>query len=416
MHKITIPPALRHRRFTLLWLGLMVSVAGSQMQLWSIFWHLRTLSPNPITVSGIGLARVLPIILFSLVGGLLADLYNRRKIMFLTQSLQAVVALALWWLTFTGLIQIWHIYILTSIQALSISFDLPARQSLMPNLVSNKDDLPSAFSLMSIAFNVGSIIGPGLSGIVIAYVGQHATYLINSISFGSVILALVLMGPVAQTVPAEVRKRGINLPAIKEGIAFIRRQPIILSSMILDFFACFFSSANTLLPFVARDILHVGAVAYGWLSAGQSIGAVTAGLIISQKANIRRQGALLMGAVVVFGLATVLFGFSTSFVVTMSSLIVMGAADAVSTILRSTIRQLQTPDFIRGRMVSINQIFFQGGPQLGEIEAGLVAQAFGTPFAIITGGLGCLLAVLWVARQWPQLRRYNGDEASAAGI
>jgi MFS family permease len=415
MQSIKIPPALRHRRFTLLWLGLMISVSGSAMQLWALFWHIRTLSADPIAVSGIGLARVLPVLVFSLVAGLVADLYNRRKIMFLTQGAQALVALGLWWLTLGGHIQLWHIYLLTGFQAVAVSFDLPARQSLVPNLVP-QEDLPSAFSMMSIAFELGSIVGPGLSGIVIAYMGQHATYLINAISFASVILALVLMGPVAQIVPEEVRHRGINLSAIKEGIAFIRHQPIILSSMILDFFATFFSSANTLLPFLARDILHVGAIQYGWLSASQSIGAVSAGLVISQKANLRKQGTLLMVAVVIFGLATVLFGFSSIFAVTMLALILMGAADAVSTILRNTIRQLQTPDFIRGRMISVNQIFFMGGPQLGEIEAGLVAQAFGTPFAIISGGLGCILAVMWVARQWPQLRRYNGDEAVLAGV
>ncbi len=262
MNSIKVPPALRHRRFTLLWVGLMISVAGSQMQLWSLFWHLRTLSPNPIAVSGIGLARILPVLVFSLVAGLVADLYNRRKIMFVTQSAQAIVALGLWWLTLAGHIQIWHIYVLTGIQAMAVSFDLPARQSLVPNLVA-QEDLPSAFSMMSIAFEIGAIVGPGMSGLVIAYAGQHATYLINSISFGSVLLALVLMGPVSQVVDPEARRRGINLTAIKEGITFIRRQPIILSSMILDFFATFFSSANTLLPYVARDILHVGAIEYG---------------------------------------------------------------------------------------------------------------------------------------------------------
>jgi MFS family permease len=414
MKSFKIPPALRHRRFTLLWLGLMVSVAGSQMQLWSLFWHLRTLSTEPIAVSGIGIARFLPILALSLIGGLVADLYNRRKILFITQSIAALVAFALWGLTFYGHIQIWHIYVLTAIQAVAISFDLPARQSLVPNLVA-KDDLPSAFSMMSIAFDIGAIVGPGLSGLVIAYMGQHATYMINGISFAAVIFALILMGPVPQVVSQEARDRGINLTAIKEGIHFIRKQPIILSSMILDFFACFFSSANTLLPFVARDILHVGAVAYGWLSAAQSIGAVIAGLVISQKANIRRQGTLLVGAVVLFGVATILFGVSTIFSVTIFALIIMGAADSVSTILRNTIRQLQTPDFIRGRMVSVNQIFFMGGPQLGEIEAGLFAQIFGTPFAIISGGVGCVLAVLWVSKRWPQLRSYNGDEAVIAG-
>jgi len=211
------------------------------------------------------------------------------------------------------------------------------------------------------------------------------------------------------------RDARISLPAIGEGVQFILSQPIILSSMILDFFATFFSSANTLMPIVARDILHVGAVEYGWLSAAQSVGAVTAALAVSQMSAIRRQGPVFLGAVVVFGAATVAFGMAREFLAAFLALMVVGAADAVSTIIRNTIRQLQTPDYIRGRMTSVNQIFFMGGPQLGEVEAGVVAQLFGAPLAIISGGVGCILAVTWIARRWPQLRSYNGDEPLRAG-
>jgi MFS family permease len=407
---MTLPPALKHRRFVLFWLGMMISTAGSQMQLWALFWHLRTLSTQPIVVSGIGLARFLPILILSLIGGLVADMFNRRKVMFISQIVMTLVSLILGLLTYYGLIQIWYIYVLTAIQAAALAFDMPARQSLMPNLVP-REDLHSAFSLQSMAFNIGSVVGPGLSGIVIASMGQSWTYFIDAISFGAVILSLLLIGNVHQETNPIVRGQGINFEAIKDGVAFIRSQPIILSSMILDFFATFFSSANTLLPFVARDILHVGAMEYGWLSAAQPVGAVGVGLIFSQRSKIRKQGSLLMWSVVVFGVATIAFGISTSFWITMLSLAVIGGSDAVSTILRNTIRQMVTPDAMRGRMVSINQIFFMGGPQLGEIEAGMVAQALGTPMAIITGGLGCILAVLWIGKQWPALPKYSGEDA-----
>lgn len=410
-----IPPALRYRRFTLLWGGHFISVIGSQMQLWSLYWHIRTLSDQPIAVSGIGLARFIPILTFALVGGVTADLFNRRKVMFVSQTTMALVAAALGLLTWTGTIEIWHIYILTAIQAAAISFDVPARQSLIPNLIDNKEDLPSAFSANSIAVNLGTIIGPGISGLVISSFGQFSVYWINAVSFLAVILALILMGPVPQEVNPVARRAGINLTAIKEGFHFLKRSPIILSSMLLDFFATFFSAANTLMPFVARDILHVGVVEYGWLSAGQSIGAVSVALVISQRSNLRRQGRMLVSGVVIFGVATILFGLSRTFPLTLVALILMGAGDAVSTILRNTIRQLQTPDYLRGRMVSINQIFFQGGPQLGEIESGLVAQAFGIPAAIISGGAGAIIAVIFVARRWPQLGTYNGDEPVLAG-
>ncbi len=390
----------------------MVSIAGSQMQLWALFWHIRTLTDSPIAISLIGLVRFLPILVFSLIGGVVADLYNRRTILFITQTIQMLVAAVLWVLTAAGVIQLWHIYALTAVQATAMAFDMPARQALTPNLVP-RVDLPSAFSMNSIAQDLGAIVGPALSGVVIASLGQQYTYFFNAISFLAVIAALALMGPVAQMVNEEARRRGINLQAIREGFHFIASRPIILSSMILDFFATFFSSANTLLPFVARDVLHVDVIAYGWLSAAQSIGSVTTALIISQRINLRRQGALLLGAVGAFGLATILFGLSQAFALTMLALILVGAADTVSTILRNTIRQLQTPDGMRGRMTSINQIFFSGGPQLGEIEAGLVAEALGVPFAIFSGGVGCLLAAGYIAVRWPQLRRYNGDEATA---
>ncbi len=408
--QFSVPPALKHRRFVLFWLGMMISTAGSQMQLWALFWHLRTLSDQPIVVSGVGLARFLPILILSLIGGLVADMFNRRKVMFISQIVMTLVSLILGLLTYFGAIQIWYIYVLTAIQAAALAFDMPARQSLMPNLVP-REDLPSAFSLQSMAFNIGSVVGPGLSGMVIASMGQSWTYFIDAISFGAVIISLLLIGNVKQDINPIVRQQGINLEAIKDGVAFIRSQPIILSSMILDFFATFFSSANTLLPFIARDVLHVGAVEYGWLSAAQPVGAVGVGLIFSQRTKIRKQGSLLLWSVVVFGVATIAFGLSTSFWITMLSLAVIGGSDAVSTILRNTIRQMVTPDAMRGRMVSINQIFFMGGPQLGEIEAGMVAQALGTPMAIITGGLGCILAVLWIGRQWPALPKYSGEDA-----
>jgi MFS family permease len=411
--RLTIPPSLRHRRYRLLWFGLMVSIAGTQMQIWSIFWHIRTITDQPIALGGVGLARIIPVILFSLIGGATADVANRRKVMFITQTAMALGALMLALLTFSESVALWQIYALTALQAVAVAFDTPARQSLVPNLVPPRD-LPNAFSMSSLAFQTGAIAGPALSGLVIAYLGQPFTYLFNAISYLAVLLALLLMGPVEQQARPEGRT-SVNLSSIREGIQFILSQPIILSSMILDFFATFFSSANTLMPIFARDILKVGAVEYGWLSSAQSIGAVSAALVISQLGQIRRQGPTFLISVVVFGLATIMFGLSTTFWGAMLALIFVGAADSVSTIIRNTIRQLQTPDYLRGRMTSINQIFFMGGPQLGEVEAGVVAQLFGAPMAVVSGGVGCILAVAWIARRWPQIARYNGDEPIRAG-
>ena len=411
--RLHIPPALHHRSFRLLWIGLAISIAGSQMQIWALLWQVRILTDQPIALGGIGLARILPVIVFSLIGGAIADTANRRTVLFVTQSVMALVALALAWLTFQGQITLWQIYALTAIQATALAFDLPSRQALVPNLVPAKD-LSNAFSMQSIAFQVGSIVGPALSGIVIAYWGQYYAYLIDAFTFLAVIGALLLIGPIPQRTRGSGRMQ-VKFADIVEGVRFILNQPVILSSMLLDFFATFFSSANTLMPIFARDILHVGVVEYGWLSAAQSIGAMAAATIISQLKEIRRQGRILLLSVVAFGIATIFFGLSRTFYGAMVALIFIGASDSVSAIIRNTIRQLQTPDYIRGRMTSINQIFFLGGPQLGEVEAGLVAQLFSAPFAVISGGIGCILAVGWIARRWPQLRNYNGDEPVKAG-
>ena len=405
--KFYLPPALTHRKYFYLWLGLLISVAGSQMQFAAIHWHVRELTgkPDPLALGGIGLARILPVLIFSIIGGSVADNFNRRKILFLTQSVAALQAAALAYLTFTNQITIWHIYLLTAIQAATMAVDLHARHAMVPNLVS-REHLPSAFSMSSVAFNTGAIVGPLLFGVV-PEGGQGFAYLFNSISFLAVILALILMGNVQQDLN---RAGGVNARSMLDGVKFIFSRPLILSTMMMDFVATFFASANTMLPIVARDILSVGKTGYAWLVSSQAVGSVVAGIIVSQFKELRRQGPLFIAAVSLFGLATVWFGLSKTFVPAMVALLFIGVGDTVSTVIRNTIRQLQTPDHIRGRMTSVNQIFFMGGPQLGEVEAGVVASLLGVPFAIISGGIGCIAGMALIIWKWPQLISYNGDE------
>lgn len=384
------------------------------MQLWAIYWHLRTLSDQPVVISGIGLARFLPVILLSLIAGVAADHFDRRKITILTQISLGLVALFLGIMTAGNGMTIWLIFGLMIIQAVAVSFDVPARQAIIPSLVP-REDLANAYSLNSIASKVGGIIGPGASGLVIAYLGLEWAYWINAISYLAVIIALYAMG----NLPAIENKLEFSVKnsflEIREGIGFIKNSPVILSAMILDFFGTFFSSANTLLPFVARDILHVGPIQYGWLSSGQSVGTLLVGVYISQKNQLHRQGMIISVSIILFGLSTVLFGLSTSFWLTLAALILIGVFDGLSTIIRNTMRQLLTPDNMRGRMMSITQIFFKGGPQLGEVESGLVAQLFGPAAAIISGGIGCIAASIVVIRKYPQLWIYNGEETLAGG-
>jgi MFS family permease len=411
---MVIPPAFKSRPFTLYWIGHLISIAGSQMQLWALYWHLRTLSDQPMVISGIGLARFLPVILLSLVAGVAADRFDRRKMAILTQVALGLVALFLGLTTAWGIVSLWMIFGLVIMQAVAVAFDGPARQALIPSLVP-RENLANAYSLTSIAAKVGGILGPAICGVVIAFWNLQWAYWINAISYLAVIAALIAMGDIRTVIEKKTFELRGTIRDIKEGIEFIKNSPIIFSVMFLDFFGTFFSSANTLLPFVAMDILHVGPIQYGWLSASQAIGTLIIGLYLSQKTKLLRQGMLISISVVMFGLATILFGVSTTFWLTMLALILIGAFDGLSSIIRNTARQLQTPDAMRGRMMSITQIFFKGGPQLGEVESGLVAQFLGVPFAIISGGVGCVLAAYIVVKRIPQLWNYNGDEALQDG-
>lgn len=404
-----VPPALRHRQYRLLWLGMLISTAGSYMQSAAVLWHISELSDQPIALGGVGLVQILPILGFSLLAGSTADSINRRRVMFVTQSAAALLAGLLGWLTFVGVDSVGVIYAVLAVAAAISAFDLPARQALIPNTVP-PDDLPNAFSLNSIAFNFGAVSGPALGGLVIAHYGVAAAYFVNAISFGAILIGLLLMGPVPQTLATTIQGKGF-LSGVQDGVRFVSRHPIILSSMLLDFFATFFSSATALLPIFAKQILNVGAVGYGWLTAASALGSGLAALLFVFRSKIRRQGSTLLLSVAGFGIATIIFGLSRAYWLTFLALAISGLTDGISTIIRNTIRQLATPDNMRGRMTSINQIFFRGGPLLGELEAGAAAQWFGAPWAVISGGIGCLLALLWTHRRFPELRRFEGDEA-----
>jgi MFS family permease len=251
-------------------------------------------------------------------------------------------------------------------------------------------------------------------------------YFANATSFGFVIAALLMMRDIPAREPSPAGSRpsrapgrseaaegrdDVSLHAALEGLRFVFRSPLIRSTMLLDFFATFFSSATALLPMFAQDILRVGAEGYGWLYAAPAVGAlVTSAVMVPMTERIQRRGRTLLWAVGGYGLATVVFGISRSFWLTFFCLAMTGATDTVSMIIRNIVRQLETPDRLRGRMIGVNMVFFMGGPQLGELEAGVVANWFGAPFSVISGGIGCLIATGWVAAATPALRRYGRGE------
>jgi MFS family permease len=228
-------------------------------------------------------------------------------------------------------------------------------------------------------------------------------YLVDSFSFVAVIVALLGMQYRGRV---EASSGGLGWAALVEGLRFTFRTRIIFSTMLLDFFATLFSSARTMLPIIAADVLGVGAQGYGILATGQPAGALIAGAVMALRKDVFRQGVVLLVSVAVYGLATAFFGITTVFVLSYFLYALTGAGDTVSTVIRNTIRQLNTPDRLRGRMTGVNMIFFMGGPQLGELEAGLVAAVFGVPFAIFTGGLATVLMTGWVAWRYPRLRNY----------
>jgi MFS family permease len=408
--------ALRHRNFRLLWIGLLVSFSGTFMQAAAVLWHVSVLVPadrRAIALGLVGLVRIVPVILFSLISGVAADAFDRRKLMLITQTIMALLAAVLALLTFRGLSVVWPIYLLTAVSAAAGAFDLPARQALTPNLVP-REHLANAITLNSIMLQTASVTGPAVGGLVLATRGVGWVYAVNAVSFLFVIGALLAMDPPRSDETAPADRGDFTVSAALEGLKFVFRAPLIRSTMLLDFFATFFSSATALLPIFAQDILQVGARGYGWLYAAPAAGALLTSAIMVRVVDwIERRGEVLIGAVVVYGLATVGFGLSRVFWVSVLCLAATGAADTVSTTFRNLIRQLETPDRLRGRMIGVNMVFFIGGPQLGELEAGLVANWLGAVTSVMTGGLGCLATTAAIAAVTPPLRAYRRQEMPA---
>ncbi|MEI7769662.1 MAG: MFS transporter [Chloroflexales bacterium] len=401
--------ALRSRDFTLLWFGNMVSMAGTEMSRTAVAWQIYALTHNPLALGLIGAARLVPLLLLALGSGVLADAVDRRRLMIGSQVAMLLCSLALASTSSVGAASLWVIYAVTAIAAAANTLGLPARQALIPALVP-REHLAGALSLNITAMQLATVMGPSLGGVIIAAAGVGAVYWIDAVTFGVIIVALLLM----RAYPVQGERRNVSLGAAIEGLRFVRRNSLILSTMLLDFLATFFSSATTMLPLFANDILAVGPQGMGLLFAAPSAGAVVASIYCSIYGVGRRQGRLLLSAVVAYGLATMVFGLASAFWLSLIMLALTGASDTVSMVIRGTIRNLETPDELRGRMVSVNMLFFAGGPQLGEIEAGVAARMLGGPISVALGGLACALMTGVVALTTPSLRTYrDGSERQA---
>jgi len=368
-----------------------------------VAWQVYLLTHSPVTLGLIGLFRVIPIVALSLAGGLVSDVFNRRRLLLVTQTLLMLSSGGLALVAFAPVRSPVPIYGIIALAAAALAFNNPARQSLIPSLVP-REQLANAFSLNAVAFEVATVAGPSLAGLVIAVWQVGVIYVVDAVSFLAVLAALFVIRPAELEGPVPA----VSLNAALEGLRFVFRTPIIFATMSLDFVATFFGSATALLPVFARDILHSGAEGYGILYAAPSAGAILAGVAMSLVANrIDRQGRFIIVAVVAYGVFTLLFGLSRVFVLSFLALAGTGVADTVSMILRQTVRQISTPDELRGRMTSVTGVFFMGGPQLGELEAGLVARAIGSPLSVVTGGAAAIIATLFIAWRSPTLRRYR---------
>lgn len=424
--------ALRYRDFRLLWSAELLSTTGSQMQTFAINWHVfQLLQDQTLTLQflgqevalgvealglgGLGLIRMLPIIVCSLLGGMAADSWERRRLMVVTRALAAALSLALALLTLGGIATLALVYLTGALAAGLMAFDLPARQSLVPQLV-RREHLSNAISLEMLVWHLANILGPALAGAFIGLAQREGAHFSGPVGmvYALTALALLLAGGALALLRhrgAAPGRRNLNRIAFMDGLRFTFRTPIIRGTMLLDFMAVFFGSVRSMLPIIAVDVLGLGAQGYGLLAAAQPVGSVLAGALLALGREIRRQGLALLASVALYALATALFGLSTSLALSWLLFALTGAGDTVSSVIRNTIRQVNTPDGLRGRMTGVNMVFAMGGPQLGEIEAGLVAALFGAPFAIVSGGLAALALTGVIALRQPQLRRYSSPVA-----
>jgi len=346
--------------------------------------------------------RFAPQLIAALYAGAVADTYDRRRIVLVAQSVPAVCAAVLFVATVGGTVSMPLIYALVVLIALGNAFEGPARQALLPSVV-REETFQQAITVTATVQSLAFVSGPGVAGLLIAYGGVQAAYAAHV-----VLIAIALVGIVAlRPRPISQPSRAISWAAIKEGVLFVRSRQPLLGSMTLDMFAVVFGGAQALLPVYAEDVLHVGSRGYGILAAALPAGALLMSLVMVAMPTVERTGRALLWAVAAFGVATIVFGLSRSFPLSLAAYFAAGMADQVSVVMRQTTIQLATPDYLRGRVTAVNQLFIGTSNQLGAVESGFVAAATNATFAVVSGGAGCIAALGLVAARMPELRTYT---------
>ena len=384
----------------------LISSVGTRMQTAALLWHSYALTSSAISLGLVGAFELIPLLLLSAWGGVVADRADRRYVLLITQLLMAIPALALAFITWSDQAHIAWIYGATMIAAAVQAFDIAARKALVAELTPTRE-LGRVMSWMDLAKNIAKLSGPALMGILAAQLGLWMVYLINAISYSVMVFALVKLPAIkskqkrSDTPQLNVRQR------FTEGLRFVRGEPVLKSLIALDFFATLFAGAEALLPMVAVERLGIEVGGYGLLASASAGGALIGGIFLLARPPQVKLGLWSLGSAVLYGVATVIFGLASSVLTCAISLALVGCADTISTVLRNTLMQLQTPNMIRGRVTSISAIFSKSGPRLGQLEAGIVAAHFGLVTSIVSGGLLCVGSVILVGLWSPALRSLN---------
>jgi MFS family permease len=401
----------KHPPFQRFWCTRILSSLSFQMLAVAMGWHVYALTHSAFALGLVGLAQFLPMFLLTLVVGHVADRYDRRRIAAVCQSLESVAALLFAIGTFGGWISAPVIYVLAACVGAARAFESPAVSSLLPAVVP-RGYLPKATAWATSANQTAQIAGPALGGLLYG-IGPGAAYLACTLSFAAA--ATSVWSIPLQMKPAS--RAPVTLESIFSGIKFIRSEPVILGALSLDLFAVLFGGATALLPIFARDVLHAGPIGLGLLRSGTAIGALAGTIWLAHFPLRNRPGAAMFGGVIAFGIATIVFGLSHQFLVSLLALMVLGASDTISVVVRLSLVQLRTPDEMLGRVSAVNSLFIGTSNQLGEFESGLTAGWWGAQPAVLVGGVATIaVALLWM-RFFPELRHtrtLEREEALAA--
>lgn len=379
--------------------GNLISVTGRAMLSVAVGWEIFLRTRSAMALGMVGLVQALPVILFAIPAGHLADRFSRRKVLLVTQLLSALGSLGLVAVSAGGAPVAWMFALLFS-TACARTFNWAARGSFMPNLVPGQA-FPNAVAWNSTSFQIGSVVGPAAGGFLVAWFGFPLVYGFDALCGLAFFLFLI---PIAEG-RSSPRPVAGGLRELFNGIHFVWKTKVILATITLDLFAVLLGGATALLPVFAADILHCGSIGLGWLRAAPALGAVVMGLALAHLRPMRHAGTTLLWSVAAFGVATVVFGLSRSFWLSMGMLFLTGIFDTVSVVVRHTLVQLLTPDAMRGRVSAVNNVFIGSSNELGAFESGVTAAWFGPVISVVAGGIGTVLVVLAAIRLWPALLR-----------